>query len=53
MIAGDNLIPCLPLLLQVFEEELLGGVADEKEVDKLAKKNKETRCVFVSAVQHE
>ncbi len=49
-LAGDSLLPCLPLLLQVFEEELLGEVATEKEVDKLAAKHKETRTTNAYSV---
>ncbi len=49
-LAGDSLLPCLPLLLRVFEEELLGEVAAEKEVDKLAAKHKETRTTNAYAV---
>jgi U3 small nucleolar RNA-associated protein 20 len=49
-LAGDSLLPCLPLLLRVFEEELLGEVAAEKEVDKLAAKHKETRTTNAYSV---
>ncbi|XP_057768678.1 uncharacterized protein LOC130988750 [Salvia miltiorrhiza] len=40
---GGKLDYCLGDLLSVVENDILGGVSDEKEVDKIASKMKETR----------
>jgi hypothetical protein len=40
---GAQLVPSLPLLLEVFRQELSGEVADEKEVEAIAGKTREAR----------